>query len=136
MIHLIVIYNLQFTIYIQDPKYNLQFENQNMKLSDFDYHLPLEYIAQRPVKPRDHSRLMVLDQEKKSIDHHHFYDLVDLLRPDDVLVANKSKVIPARLYGKTETGEIEILLLKRLDEQRWEAMGKPGKSRGRDCELG
>ncbi len=109
-----------------------------MKLSDFDYVLPPEYIAQRPVNPRDHSRLMVLGREKRTVEHYRFYDLIDLLRSDDVLVANKSRVIPARLYGRadpssheaskdTGAGRIEILLLKRLDEQRWEAMGKPGK---------
>ena len=98
-----------------------------MKLSDFDYVLPPEYIAQQPAKPRDHSRLMLLDRKKKTIEHRHFYDLLDLLKKDDVLVANKSRVIPARMYGETEKGKIEILLLKRLDEQKWEAMGKPGK---------
>jgi S-adenosylmethionine:tRNA ribosyltransferase-isomerase len=90
-----------------------------MKSSEFDYNLPKELIAQRPIKPRDHSRLLVLSMDKshernKKIEHKHFYDLVDYLKKDDVLVLNNSKVFPARLGGKkAETGgKIEVFLLK------------------------
>ncbi len=83
-----------------------------MKLSDFDYHLPKEMIAQRPLKDRDQSRLMVLNRGKRTIDHHHFFDLPELLDKDSVLVLNESKVIPARLKFKMGNGHAEILLVK------------------------
>ncbi len=100
-----------------------------MKLSQFDYHLPPELIAQHPVFPRDSSRLMVLDRKDKKIVHRVFSDLVDLLGPGDVLVANKSKVIPARFFGlkKDNQAKVEILLVKALDEQHWKIIGKPTK---------
>jgi S-adenosylmethionine:tRNA ribosyltransferase-isomerase len=100
-----------------------------MKTSDFDYHLPPELIAQTPVEPRDHSRLMVLNRSEGSIEHHHFFEIIDYLRAGDVLVFNDSRVIPARLSGKKldTGGRVELLLLKRLDEAVWEALVKPGK---------
>ena len=100
-----------------------------MKVSDFDFDLPKELIAQHPSEKRDHSRLMVLDQDKQTISHHHFYDIIDLLTPNDVLVINDTKVIPARLLGtKTETDAlIELLLLKEIEPNIWEAMTKPAK---------
>jgi S-adenosylmethionine:tRNA ribosyltransferase-isomerase len=100
-----------------------------MKVSDFDFDLPKELIAQHPSEKRDHSRLMVLDQEKQTISHHHFYDIINLLTPNDVLVINDTKVIPARLLGtKTETDAlIEVLLLKEIEPNIWEAMTKPAK---------
>jgi S-adenosylmethionine:tRNA ribosyltransferase-isomerase len=103
-----------------------------MKLADFDYELPDEYIAQHPVSPRDHAKLMVLDREKHFIDHKFFYNINELLKSNDVLVLNSSRVIPARLFGKKKQAEgegvrTEILLLKRLDDSRWEALMKPGK---------
>ena len=73
--------------------------------ADFDYHLPEELIAQHPAEKRDHSRLMVLDREEKTIEHKHFYDILDYLNPGDVLVVNDSKVIPARIYGHVEGRE-------------------------------
>ncbi len=83
-----------------------------MKLSDFDYHLPPELIAQEPASPRDHSRLMILDRSSKEVTHDYFYNLTKYLRPDDLLVFNQTKVIPARLYGTKETGgKVEVLLL-------------------------
>jgi S-adenosylmethionine:tRNA ribosyltransferase-isomerase len=86
-----------------------------MKLSDFDYHLPPELIATKPAKKRDQSRLLVLDKQTGAIEHKHFFDLVDYLKPGDLLVANNSKVIPARLIGKKTTGGvIEIFLSKPL----------------------
>ncbi len=86
-----------------------------MKLSDFDFELPEELIAQHPVERRDESRLMVLHKNTGKIEHRHFYDIIDYLKPGDVLVRNNSKVIPARLYGtKRETGaKVEVLILKR-----------------------
>ena len=86
-----------------------------MKLSDFDFQLPEELIAQHPAEKRDTSRLMVLHKNTGEIEHKHFYDIIDYLHPGDVLVRNNSKVIPARLYGtKRNTGaRVEVLILKR-----------------------
>ena len=100
-----------------------------MKVSDFNYNLPKELIAQVPIKDRDQSRLMVLDRENKTIEHKIFKDIIDYLQPGDCLVRNNTKVIPARLYGvKEETGaNVEFLLLKRIDGDIWEVMVKPGK---------
>ena len=99
-----------------------------MKTSDFDYYLPKGRIAQVPVEPRDSSKLMVVDRSEKSIHHRTFTDILDYLREGDVLVFNDSKVIPARLYGKGESGnDIELMLLSRLEDQLWKALVKPGK---------
>ena len=100
-----------------------------MKVSDFNYNLPKELIAQVPIKNRDQSRLMVLDREHKTIEHKIFKDIIDYLQPGDCLVRNNTKVIPARLYGvKEETGaNVEFLLLKRVDGDIWEVMVKPGR---------
>jgi S-adenosylmethionine:tRNA ribosyltransferase-isomerase len=100
-----------------------------MKTSDFDYHLPPELIAQTPIEPRDHSRLLVLDRGKGSIEHRHFYDIIDYLREGDIMVFNDSRVIPARLKGKRSGsgGKAEILLLRRTDESTWEALVKPAR---------
>ena len=100
-----------------------------MKTSDFDYLLPEELIAQTPVEPRDHSRLLVYDRADKSVQHLHFYDLPRFLRKGDVLVVNETKVIPARLLGeKEDTGvPVEILLLKRLEKDVWEGLVRPGR---------
>lgn len=95
-----------------------------MKTSDFDYHLPPELIAQTPLEPRDAARLLQLDRSSGAITHSHFYELPDLLRPGDLLVANESRVIPARIFAhKVGTGgAVEILLLRRLDEVTWQAL--------------
>lgn len=95
-----------------------------MKLSDFDFNLPEELIAQRPLDKRDTSRLMVLNREKQTIEHKHFYDIIDYLQPGDILVRNNTKVIPARLFGiKEETnGHVEVLLLKDLGDDTWECL--------------
>lgn len=100
-----------------------------MKLSDFNYNLPEELIAQDPLEKRDNSRLMVLHRETGEIEHKHFYDVIDYLNPGDCLVVNNTRVIPARLMGvKEETGaSIEVLLLKRKEEKVWETLVKPGK---------
>jgi len=100
-----------------------------MKTSDFDYSLPPGLIAQTPVEPRDQSRLMVLDRGDGSIAHQRFFELVDYLRDGDVLVFNDSRVIPARLNGRKADsgGQVELLLLRRLEANIWEALGKPGK---------
>ena len=102
----------------------------DLKTSDFFYELPEEQIAQHPAEQRDHSRLMVLNRETGSIEHKHFYDIIDYLRPDDVLVINDSKVIPARIFGHVEGREeaaIELLLLRQRDLDAWECLVKPGK---------
>ena len=83
-----------------------------MKVSEFNYDLPEELIAQVPIKNRDESRLMVVNREKRTIEHKTFKDIIDYLEPGDCLVRNNTKVIPARLYGKKETGaNVEFLLL-------------------------
>ncbi len=89
-------------------------------------HLPQTLIANKPAKPRDHSRLMRLDRLTGRISHHHFYDLPSLLRPTDVLVFNDTKVLPSRLFGhKDSGGKIELLLLKQLTPTTWTAIAKP-----------
>jgi len=100
-----------------------------LKTSDFDYNLPEERIAQTPMEPRDHSRLLVYNRADQSIQHLHFYDLPRFLTPQDILVVNETKVIPARLLGeKEDTGvPVEILLLKRLEKDLWEALVRPGR---------
>ena len=100
-----------------------------MKVSDFNYNLPKELIAQVPIKNRDESRLMVLDRKNKIIENKIFKDIIDYLEPGDCLVRNNTKVIPARLYGiKQETGaHIEFLLLNRIEGDIWEVMVRPGR---------
>ena len=100
-----------------------------MNVADFDYELPEELIAQKPCDRRDGSRLLVVDRKTGTIKHEHFYDIEKYLRPDDCLVLNDSKVIPARLFGtKDITGaKIEFLLTKRIDGDIWETMVRPGK---------
>ncbi len=100
-----------------------------MKTSDFDYYLPPELIAQTPIEPRDHARLMVLSRCDGVVAHRRFFELADLLRSGDVLVLNDSRVIPARLSGqKTGTGgRLEILLLRRLEANVWETLVKPAR---------
>lgn len=102
----------------------------DLKTSDFDYELPEELIAQHPLEKRDDSRLMVLDREVGTLAHKHFYDIVEYLNPNDVLVINDSKVIPARLYGhaadRPDAG-IELLLLRQRELDTWETLVKPGK---------
>lgn len=98
-----------------------------MKTTLFDYHLPKNLIAQTPVRPRDHSKLMIIDRKKQTISHHHFYDLPKFLTPNDVLVINQSKVIPARFFGYKPTGgKVEILLLKKVKNYLWEVLTSPG----------
>lgn len=100
-----------------------------MKTSDFYYDLPKELIAQTPVEPRDSSRLLVLQKDNGEINHKHFYDIIDYLKEGDLLVANDSRVLPARIFGiKDETGaRVEFLLLKQISGNRWETLCKPGK---------
>ena len=100
-----------------------------MRTSDFDYVLPVELIAQTPMEPRDASRLLVYHRGSGEIEHRIFRDIIEYLRPEDVLVINHTRVIPARLYGVKEGtgGAIEFLLLKRLDRDRWEVILKPGR---------
>ena len=100
-----------------------------MDVKDFYYDLPEELIAQDPLEDRSSSRLMVLDKETGDIEHKIFKDIVDYLQPGDCLVVNNTKVIPARLYGAKEgtCAKIEILLLKRRENDIWETLVKPGK---------
>ena len=100
-----------------------------MNVADFDFDLPEALIAQHPVEPRDACRLMVVNRDSGGIEHHTFRDLVELLKLGDVLVLNNTRVIPARLFGEKEGTEakIEVLLLKRLELDVWEALVKPGK---------
>lgn len=105
-----------------------------MDVKDFDYDLPQELIAQDPLEDRSSSRLMVLDKTTGEVEHKIFKDIVEYLQPGDCLVINNTKVIPARLYGTREgkTGKIEILLLKRRENDVWETLVKPGKK----CKIG
>ena len=100
-----------------------------MKTSDFYYELPEELIAQHPLSDRSSSRLMTLDGSTGAVSHMHFSDLPSLLQKGDVLVINNTKVIPARLLGsRSDTGSaVELLLLKRIDENHWETLARPGK---------
>lgn len=99
-----------------------------MQVSDFNYDLPQELIAQTPMEPRDHSRLLVVDKETGKMEHRHFYDLPNYLRPDDLLVFNDTRVIPARLHGVKDTGvKAEVFLLTRLNATDWEVLVKPGR---------
>ena len=100
-----------------------------MNIEEFDYELPKELIAQTPMEQRDECRLMVLNRAEGTIEHKHFYDVLDYLKPGDCLVMNDSKVIPARIFGvKEKTGaHIEFLLSKRIDGDRWETLVRPGR---------
>src|SRR5438874_912448 len=99
-----------------------------MRLSDFDYSLPPERIAQTPVEPRDAARMLVLDRSSGELAHHRVRDLPDLLRPGDLLVANRSRVLPARVVGRLRGGgRAELLLLRRLSPGRWEALARPAR---------
>ena len=98
-----------------------------MKVSEFNYDLPEELIAQTPIEKRDESRLMVLNRSKQTIEHKTFKDIIDYLEPGDCLVRNNTKVIPARIYGKKETGaKVEFLLLKNMEGDIWETIVRPG----------
>ena len=107
-----------------------------MKRQDFYYDLPEELIAQHPMEKRDESRLLVLDKETGKIEHRVFKDIIEYLNPEDCLVINETRVIPARLYGTRMNDElnapIEILLLKDLGDRKWEVLVKPGKK----CKIG
>ena len=100
-----------------------------MKTSDFLYDLPESLIAQHPVEPRDHSRLMVLNKNDDTVEHRRFYDILDYLNPGDVMVINETRVIPARLLGERAPsgGACEVLLLKQLAPKRWETLVRPGR---------
>ena len=104
-------------------------EKDIFNVETYNYDLPETSIAQYPLPKRDEAKLLIYDRGKKEITHKHFYDIIDYLNEDDVLVINNTKVIPARLYGiKQNTGaKIEILLLKRINYTDWEVLMKPGK---------
>ena len=98
-----------------------------MKVSEFNYDLPEELIAQVPIKNRDESKLMVLNRKKQTIEHKIFKNIIDYLNPGDCLVRNNTKVIPARLYGKKETGaNVEFVLLNNIEKDIWETIVRPG----------
>ena len=98
-----------------------------MKITEFDYELPENLIAQVPIEKRDESRLMVLDRKNKTIEHKIFKDIIDYIEPGDCLVRNNTKVIPARIYGKKETGaKVEFLLLNNIERDIWETIVRPG----------
>lgn len=104
-----------------------------MRTADFDYVLPEELIAQTPMEPRDHSRLLVVHRGDHTLEHKHFYDIIDYLNPGDALVINETRVIPARLLGVKEAPDgqngaaVEVLLLRRENATDWEALVRPGK---------
>ncbi|MDR3577733.1 MAG: tRNA preQ1(34) S-adenosylmethionine ribosyltransferase-isomerase QueA [Anaerolineaceae bacterium] len=95
-----------------------------MKTSDFDYHLPSERIAQTPIEPRHASRLLILRRNQEELKHSHFWELGEYLNPGDLLVINQTRVIPARIFARKDSGgRVELLLIKRIDERTWEALG-------------
>lgn len=100
-----------------------------MKTSDFYYELPEELIAQTPVEPRDSSRMLVMNRKTGELSHEHFFNILDHLNEGDCLILNDSRVLPARIFGvKDETGaNVEFLLLKHIENKRWEALARPGK---------
>ncbi|MCK4308644.1 MAG: S-adenosylmethionine:tRNA ribosyltransferase-isomerase, partial [Candidatus Atribacteria bacterium] len=100
-----------------------------MKLEEFDYYLPSGFIAQKPIKPRDHSRLMILNRSRNEIQHKIFKDIEGYFKKGDLLILNNTKVLPVRLYGFKEKtkGKIEVLLLKSIEDRYWEVLIKPGK---------
>ena len=103
-------------------------KDETLKLKDFDYELPDELIAQIPEQKRENSKMMVLERTHKTIEHKHFYDITDYFDENDVLVLNNTKVIPARLYGKKETGaNIEVFLLKIISGKTWQVLLNPSK---------
>ena len=103
-------------------------EDEYMKTHDFWYDLPEELIAQTPLEQRDTSRLLVLDRKTGELEHKHFYDILDYLKPGDCLVMNDSRVLPARLLGHRPTGgAVEVLLLRDLGDKKWECLCKPGR---------
>lgn len=105
----------------------------SLKTSDFYYDLPEELIAQTPAEPRDSSRLLVYHRDKKQIEHRIFHDIVDYLKAGDLLVVNRTRVLPARLFARTPNGgRVEVLLLKRLNLDEWEVLVRPGKK----CKVG
>ena len=108
-----------------------------MLTSDYDYHLPPHLIAQTPVEPRDHARLMVMDRRSGEVSHHRFTDLPDMLTRGDLLVFNDSRVFPARLRGylKRSGREVELLLLSRVEDNTWRALVKPGRRMRRGAEF-
>ncbi len=107
-----------------------------MLLEDFDYELPEELIAQKPIEPRNASRLMVINPKDETILHRHFFDLKEFFTPGDTLILNDTRVIPARLIGHKKTGaRIEVFLLRRIDSTTWETLVKPGKKAGEGTEV-
>ena len=104
-------------------------EKDIYKKETYNYYLPENLIAQTPIEPRDHSKMLVYNRKTKEIDHKHFYDIENYLTAGDVLVVNNTRVIPARLLGvKTETGaKIEVFLLKKLEQNKYEVLLKPAK---------
>ncbi len=109
-----------------------------MRLSLFNYNLPKELIAQKPIQPRDHSKLLVLDKKTGKIEHRHFYNIVEYLKPGDVLVLNNTKVFPARLIGQKETGgKIEVFLLNQMNSNTWSCLlGGKGRQVGLSINVG
>lgn len=107
-----------------------------MNISDFDYKLPPEHIANKPAHPRDSSKLMMINRTSGAITHHTFKDLPDLLDSNTLLVLNDTRVYPARIFGKKSTGgKVELLLVKKLPNNTWEAMSKPGLSPETEIDL-
>lgn len=106
-----------------------------MRLKEFDYNLPKELIAQKPIRPRDHSRMMVLDKNKKIIKHCRFFDIEKFFKKGDVLVLNNTKVFKARLIGKVGESKVEIFLLRQNKEEFWQVLAKPGKKLKQDKEI-
>lgn len=103
-------------------------DESGYNLTDYEYDLPSEFIAQEPFEPRDHCKLMALNRQTGDIKHHKFYDIFDYLQPDDILVVNETRVFPARLLGHKESGgQIEVFLLEQISENSWKALVRPAR---------
>jgi S-adenosylmethionine:tRNA ribosyltransferase-isomerase len=108
-----------------------------LRTSNFDYDLPKKFIAQKPIEPRHNSKLLVYDRKLENISHSHFFELKEFLKPNDILVINKSRVIPARIFAhKITGGKVEILLLNKLSDTKWEVLvGGKGIMKGKELAV-
>ena len=108
----------------------------NLNPKDYHFDLPPELIANHPIYPRDYCRLMHLDRQSQKINHSYFYNLVDLLTSNDILVLNQSQVFPARIFGqKTTGGQVEVLLCQQISDDSWITLTKPGLKEGTSLEF-
>ncbi len=124
--------------HVDNPAHHNEKSSLKLSMVDFDYYLPKHLIAQRPQDIRDRSRLMILDRKNGQIEERRFKDIIDYLYPGDVLILNTTRVLPARLFGRKESGgKVEVLLLNRVDteNEEWEALCRPGKRLNKKAKI-